>query len=116
MTINSRALFIAFANSNQFGYNTTIAPNAKLNDGLLDICIAEKPPLSEMPVIANLLLLKRIDRSPYVSIISSEGLTVERTKNRVVNIDGEPMKMKKKLRIAINPLSLNVIIPKNGEK
>src|SRR6185503_1245834 len=33
------AFFISIANSNQFGNNFTIAPKAKLNDGLLDIVI-----------------------------------------------------------------------------
>jgi len=111
--LNTRAFFISFANSNQFGYNTTIAPNAKLNDGKLDVCIVKKPELFEIPGIANLLLLKRIDRSEYVRIIQSTGLTVKRKKNKVVNIDGEPIKADKTLRVKINPMSLNVIIPKN---
>ena len=114
--LKTRALFIAFSNSNQFGYNTTIAPNAKLNDGLLDVCIVQKPPLFAMPVIANLLLLKWIDRSQYVRIISSASLIVKRKRNRPVNIDGEPVKLKKNLSIKINPLSLKVIIPKDAKK
>lgn len=111
--LTTRALFVSFANSNQFGYNTTIAPNAKLNDGKLDVCIVKKPELIEIPLIANLLLLKRIDRSEYVRIVQSKGLTVKRKKNRVVNIDGEAIKVGKALEVKINPMSLNVIIPKN---
>jgi YegS/Rv2252/BmrU family lipid kinase len=38
------ALFITFNNSDQFGYNAAIAPHASASDGLLDICIAQKPP------------------------------------------------------------------------
>ena len=53
--ITERALFVAFANSNQFGYNTTIAPNAKLRDGLLDVCIVKKPQIYRIPLIASLL-------------------------------------------------------------
>lgn len=114
--LSTKALFISFANSNQFGYNTTIAPNAKLNDGKLDVCIVKKPELIEIPLIANLLLLNRIDRSEYVQIIQTTGLIVKRKKNRVVNIDGEPMKAGKILKVKINPTSLNVIIPKNVEE
>ncbi len=36
------AFFICIANSNQFGNNFTIAPQASLNDGLLDIIIVKK--------------------------------------------------------------------------
>lgn len=41
--ITTKALFISFANSNQFGYNATIAPKANLSDGFLDVCIVKKP-------------------------------------------------------------------------
>jgi YegS/Rv2252/BmrU family lipid kinase len=116
MLVNTRALFVTVANSNQFGYNTTIAPNAKLNDGLLDVVIVSKPKLLELPMIANLLLLKRIDQSSSVQIISTPEVVIERRRKRVVNIDGEPVKLEKKLEIKVNPLSLKVIIPKNGQK
>ncbi len=109
--IKVRAFFISFANSNQFGFNTEIAPNASLSDGLLDICIVKKPNLFELPVVANLLLLRMIDRSPLVKIIRSEEFTVKQSKNRYVNIDGEAVKIAKKLHVKVNPLSLNVIVP-----
>ena len=114
--INTRALFVTFANSSQFGYNTTIAPNAKLTDGKLDVCIAQKPGIFKLPLIANLLLLKRIDRSIYVNIIQSSGLTVKRKRNRIVNIDGDPVKLKKDLEINVVPSSLNVIVPDHAKE
>ncbi len=104
------ALFIAFANSNQFGYNTTIAPNATLKDGMLDVCIAQKPEIYKLPLIANLLLLRKVDMSPDVDIIKTKEVHVIRKKKGIVNIDGEPIFFKKKLIVKINPLSLKIII------
>jgi diacylglycerol kinase family enzyme len=69
-----------------------------------------------LPIIANLLLLKRIDLSPNVQIISTPEVTISRKKNRVVNIDGEAVKLKKTLKVKVIPNSLNVIIPGNGQK
>lgn len=109
--IETKAFFISFANSNQFGFNTSIAPNAKLNDGKLDICIVKKPFLVEIPLIANLLLLRKINLSPHVEIIPASDIVVEQSKNRVANIDGEAIKLGKELNIKVNPLSLNIIIP-----
>lgn len=109
--LETRAFFISFANSNQFGYNTTIAPNAKLDDGLLDVCIVKKPGVFELPQIANLVLRKRIDKSNIIDIIQTTGVMVKRNKNRTVNVDGESLKLGKKLKIKVNPLSLNIIIP-----
>ena len=109
--IETEALFISLANSNQFGYNTTIAPEASLNDGLIDVCIVEKPYLVEMPIIINLLFLKMIHKSKYVKIFKASKVELIRDKNRVVNLDGEPVKLKKNLQAEVDPLSLNVIIP-----
>ncbi len=114
--IKRRAFFIAFANSNQFGYNAKIAPNARLNDGKIDICIAQKPNVFQTPVVANLLLLKLIDKSPLMDIIPTTGVTIKQKKNRVINIDGEPVKIDKKLTIKVVPSSLKVIIPQNEPK
>ena len=104
------ALFVAFANSNQFGYNTTIAPNATLKDGLMDVCIVQKPEIYKLPIIANLLLLRKLDLSPDVNIIKTKEVHVLRKKKGVVNIDGEPIDFKRKLVVKINPLSLKIII------
>lgn len=110
-TITTNALFISIANSNQFGYNTEIAPNAKLNDGKLDICIVKKPFLVELPLIINLLLLRAIHLSPHVEIIPASTIIIVQSKNRKVNIDGEAVELGKELNIKVNPLSLNIIIP-----
>jgi len=114
--IKRRAFFISFANSNQFGYNAKIAPNAMLNDGKIDICIAQKPNVFQTPVVANLLLLKLIDKSPLMDIIPTTGVAIKRKKNKVVNIDGEPVKLDKELVVKVIPSSLKVIIPQNGTK
>ncbi|MBK9290302.1 MAG: diacylglycerol kinase family lipid kinase [Bacteroidetes bacterium] len=112
-TIDTEALFITMANSNQFGYNTTIAPDAKLNDGLMDVCIVQKPPLFEMPIILNLLFLNMVHLSKHVEIYKARKVKLERTKNRVVNVDGEARKIARELQFEIVPSSLNVMIPNN---
>jgi len=79
--LRTRALFISFANSNQFGYNTTIAPNALLRDGKLDVIVVQKPGIFELPLITNLLLLRAIDMSRYVqsSVRGIFGFTKRKT-------------------------------------
>jgi diacylglycerol kinase (ATP) len=109
--IEKKALLIAFANSSQFGYNTSIAPDADMQDGLLDVCIFEKAPLLETPFITNLLFMKQIDKIKYVEIIKGRNITVKRKRNKIVNIDGEPAKVGKDLTISVIPMSLNVIVP-----
>lgn len=106
-----QALFVSFANTNQFGYNTIIAPDAKIDDGLVDVCIVKKVPIALAPQVAGLLLTKKLGSSDFVEIIKAREISLTRNKNRAVNIDGEPIKLGKSLNIKVNPLSLKVIVP-----
>lgn len=107
-----QALFVSFANTNQFGYNTIISPDALIDDGLVDVCIVKKVPMLYAPKVVGLLLARRISKSGFVEIIRAKSVKLSRNKNRVVNIDGEPVKLAKDLHIEVNPLSLRVIVPK----
>lgn len=109
--LKRKALFISFANSDQFGYGASIAPTASVDDGLLDVIIMKKPMMIEIPILASLLYWKRIDLSRQFEIIKAKELTVKTRRKRWVNIDGEPIKMKKKLSVKVHPQSLNIIIP-----
>jgi YegS/Rv2252/BmrU family lipid kinase len=105
------ALFIAFANSDQFGFNTSIAPGARIDDGLLDVVIVEKPQIIDLPILASLLYWRRIEQSKYITTFRTKELVIHTRGRRWVNIDGEPDRMRGSIRVAINPLSLNVLVP-----
>lgn len=110
--LTTKALLVCCANSGQFGYNTVIAPQARIDDGLLDVAIVRKVPLLQTSLIMPFLFTRKIDRSPYVNIVRTNQLTIKRKRNKVVNIDGDPQKVGKNLHIKINKQSLNVIVPK----
>lgn len=111
--LKTDAFFISFANSNQFGYNTAIAPDASLTDGILNLCIVKKPNLWEMPIIAGLLFAKEIDRSKYVQIIPSRSIKLVQQFEQYVNLDGEAILMDKELNIKVMPKSLQIITPRH---
>lgn len=110
-TVNRKALFVSFANSNQFGYNTVISPAASIEDGLVDVCIVQKAPVISAPYILGLLWRNKLDTSGYLEIIKAKEVTLLRSKNRKINLDGEPMKVGKDLNIRVNPGSLKIIVP-----
>lgn len=110
--VTRKALFVSFANSNQFGYNTVIAPNAMIDDGYIDVCIVKKVPFIEAPYILGLLWRNKLDNSGYLEIIRAKEVIIKRNKNKVVNLDGEPIKAGKDLQIKVNPLTLRIITPK----
>lgn len=108
----SKALFISFANSNQFGYNTSIAPEADLCDGLIDVCIMQKVPAGKAPLIAPKLFTKKLDRSRYLHIVKARDAIVYRKSRGFIHIDGDPIMLEERtLKIRIIPSSINIIVP-----
>lgn len=105
------ALFISFANSDQFGYKTKIAPQASVFDGLLDVCVVGKPPFHRMPLLAYLLFSNQIGKLKDVEIVKAKEIKIESAKKQFVNVDGDPIQLDEDLHITVHPMSLDVIIP-----
>lgn len=114
--IETEALFISFANSNQFGFNTIIAPSAKVDDGYIQVSIVKKVPIVMLPWTAQLLFFRNFDKSIYVKTFKAKDIKVLNNESRLVNLDGESVRMDRELNFSVNPKSLNVIIPENYGK
>ena len=104
-----KAMFICFANANQFGFNAMVAPDSRIDDGLIDICIVKNIPLISATPTALLLMTKNITLSPRVKIIKASSVKVFCNLNEWANIDGEAIKIGKTLDISIKHKSLRVI-------
>jgi YegS/Rv2252/BmrU family lipid kinase len=107
------AFFISIANSNQFGYGTVIAPSARLDDGLLNVVIARKFPLAELPYILQQLFTHKIDKSTYVESHLGKEVVIMRDEGKWVNLDGEAVKSDPVIHISVRPSSLKVIVPES---
>lgn len=103
------AYFISIANSNQFGNNVTIAPKAKLNDGLLDIVIAQKMQKARLPLAVlnqirgNNKLQKVIEDNSGKRILyfQTPELTIRNFDHAALHIDGEPYETADEFNIKI---------------
>ena len=84
------AFLITVANASQWGNNVCIAPQADMNDGLLDIVIVSPFPLYAVPSIGLRVFRKTIHRSHYVQVIKAKKFTIEREKEGYIHYDGEP--------------------------
>lgn len=109
--MEKQALMVVFANSDQFGFNTRIAPMAKVDDGFLDICIVKKMPVTQMMAFGYHLMRGTPAKSGYVEYFRGKNIMIEKNTDSLMNIDGEPKIIASPLHIAIKPLSLRVIVP-----
>lgn len=95
----SDAFFISIANGNQFGNNFTIAPQADINDGLLDIVIVQKMNKAKLPfailkqIRGNNKLEKLVEEITHKNILyfQTPELRIKNLKNAPMHIDGEPI-------------------------
>ena len=108
-TLDVKAFFISFANSNQMGYDFPISPHASCWDGKVDLFIVQKPNPFELPIMGGYMLDGMMDKAPKVKIIQTSEATIIRPKADVINLDGESVMMEKDLHLKVNPLSLNII-------
>jgi diacylglycerol kinase (ATP) len=94
----SEAFFISIANSNQFGNNVTIAPQASLNDGLLDIVIVQKMNKAKLPfavlrqIRGNNKLQQLVEDMSQKNILyfQTPSIEIRNLKLAPLHIDGEP--------------------------
>lgn len=103
------AYFISIANSNQFGNNVTIAPKAKLNDGLLDIVIVQKMSKAALPLIVWKQISGNNPLQYFTEAFSKKGVLYFQTEALIIknpgyaplHIDGEPYETAAEFKIEI---------------
>ena len=103
------AFFISIANSNQFGNNFTIAPQASLHDGLLDIVIVQKMNKAKLPFVmlkhirGNNKLQQLVEEMSQKNILyfQTPSLTIKNMKHAPLHIDGEPRETAEEFSIEI---------------
>lgn len=99
-------------NSNQYGYGVGVTPNAKLDDGILDIAILRKFSRWLFPLYAMFILSRRQHWIPHYELYSASTCRVlnEEKKFWVLQVDGELSRFKEDWNVRALPLALNVLV------
>jgi len=111
--IRLKAFLVTFANAGQYGNNAYIAPNAVINDGMLDLCILRPFPKTSTITMGLRLFFKNIDQSPYLEVmrVKKAGLKRKGHSKITIHLDGEPMTLRGPLKVRVIPESLHVMVP-----
>ncbi len=105
------AFLISFANSSQWGNNIHIAPNARMDDGLMDVCMVSEFPNMAIPSLVISLLSQSIDTNKYDEMIRAKRVSLLNKTELMAHVDGEPIILPPNANIEVDPLSLNVVVP-----
>ena len=106
-----KAFLIACGNASQYGNNAYIAPQATLNDGLLDVTILEPFTVLDVPSLVFQLFNKTIDQNSRIKTFRCKNICIRRSSPGVVHFDGDPIEIGKDVYIESIPKGLRVIVP-----
>jgi diacylglycerol kinase (ATP) len=107
--ISENLFVLTIANTRQFGNNAFIAPEAKPDDGQIDIVMIKPFPKILGLIFIIRLFTKRINRSKYVTHIKTDKEIVIETCETRFHIDGEPIDIQEKVVIRIKRAALKVL-------
>lgn len=107
----SEALFVAFANSRQYGSHGCIAPQASLDDGRLDLVIVAPQSLPRIVSRLPAFFLGRLRPGGGVTMDTFTDADVEAPIATDLHLDGEPRVVGERLRVRVHPRALDVIVP-----
>lgn len=112
--IHRSPLLLSFANLPEFGVNATIAPNARPDDGLIDLCILS--PVKFGRALANLpkLFDGRIDQLPEMEIYQVANAVIRRSHEGPIHTDGDPHRDNTLLTVEVLPGKLKLALGKTA--
>ena len=108
-TIKTEAFLITVANAGQWGNDVYIAPEAELNDGILNVSILKPFTKFAIPLIGIKLFSKKIHTSVKLISLKGRKIDIEFMGELPVHFDGEPIMLKERLSISVLPMSLNIV-------
>jgi diacylglycerol kinase (ATP) len=107
--ISENLFVLTIANTRQFGNNAYIAPEARPNDGMIELVLIKPFPKILGSLFIIRLFTKKINKSKYVRHIKTDKEIVIETDETRFHIDGEPLDISGKVVIRIRKEVLKVL-------
>lgn len=109
--LREKAFVIACCNAAQYGNNAYIAPRATMQDGLIDVTVMHPFNFVKSPIIGARLFLRQLGHDHHVSIYRGKRVVIERQRDDVVHIDGDPLTMPARVVIENVSRGIHILVP-----
>ncbi len=106
-----RKLFIALANSRQYGSHGCIAPAARLDDGRFDLIIVDDQPLWRLLTRVPAFFSGRLEDGGGVRMTTFAHARIASSAPLDVHLDGEPANLSGPLDVRVHPAALTIVGP-----
>ena len=109
--MQEKAFVIACCNAAQYGNNAYIAPRATMQDGLIDVTIMHPFNVVQTPLIGARLFLRQLGHDHHVSIYRGKRVVIERRRDDIMHIDGDPVMMPQRIVVENISHGINILVP-----
>jgi diacylglycerol kinase family enzyme len=113
--ITTRALAVTISNGPYTGLGFTVAPNARLDDGLFDVCVFSRFSRTELIRHFRSIAFGRRQYSPKVRSFRSARVQIDGVHPLPCRADAEDLGMTP-VTYQVRPSALNVIVPARPEQ
>jgi diacylglycerol kinase (ATP) len=107
----ARPLLFTIANLSQYGGGAKIAPQARADDGYLELVVARRQDIAKLIANVGRLFDGSIQRLPEVVSHRFQVMQVQRDHHAPIQIDGELVDAPADIRVGILPDKLKVLVP-----
>lgn len=104
------AFMINICNANQYGYNVRIAPNAKPDDGYLEVALVRDLPKWRAVLLVMQVLMNMHHNSNRLEFIRAKKIKLQTGRHAYLQIDGETTHKDKQFDVAVQPAGLRVMV------
>lgn len=112
VTIKRKILLIAIANGKYYGGGMKVAPDAKVTDGLLDICIVNNMSMWRVFRLFPKLIIGRHGDIEEVEFLKCESILIKGKESFPINMDGEILN-NNEIHIGVEKQHISVVKPNN---
>ena len=109
--MHEKAFVIACCNAAQYGNNAYIAPRATMQDGLVDVTVMHPFNMVQTPLIGARLFLRQLSHDHHVSIYRGQRVTIERSHDDIMHIDGDPVMMPARIVVENISHGIPILVP-----
>lgn len=110
-TLDTDCFVMAFANAAQYGNNAYIAPNADIQDGLLDVCLVRRLDLIKALNLSYCMLTKQLANADSAEYFQTDRVNVQAEEEMMYHADGDYLGKAQTFEVSMVPQSLRVLVP-----
>lgn len=111
-----KAFLVSIANASQYGNDAYIAPQASMNDGLLDIVIMEPLGILTAPQVGIDLMSKTINQSARTKCFQGKDIRIRRAAPGLIHYDGDPIEAEADLHVELRSQGIRVVVNAHADK